>query len=106
MEIENVPQSSVLSFIEEAAKSGKFFKVTFIKRSGAHEERTMLCRGGVSRYLKGGEPAYDPHSKKLVWVYDMQAHGYRSIPVEGVKRIQYRGHTILFEKGKVSIFAS
>jgi len=36
-----------------AASNGRFVSVTFIKKDGT--ERSMLCRLGVTKHLKGGE---------------------------------------------------
>ncbi len=63
---------------------GKIFVVDFRKRTKRHEIRRMVCRTGVHKHLHGGPPAYDPRDHGLVWVYDLQAKGYRSIPVDNV----------------------
>ena len=59
------------------------------------EIRVMNCRKGVKKHLKGGVKAYDPKAKKLVFVYDVQikdrARAYRSIALEGIKRISMAG---------------
>ena len=78
----------------EDYKGNQFFTVTFIKR-GNGETRVMNCRKNVKKYLKGGDRAYDPKAKKLVFVYDVQikdrARAYRSIPLDGIKRISLAG---------------
>jgi len=63
--------------------NGRFFSVTFIKRSNG-EERTMVCRTGVKKHLKGGELGYIPSEKELAVVFDQQKQGYRTIPLEAV----------------------
>ena len=40
-----------------ASSNGRFVSVTFIKKDGT--ERTMLCRLGVTKYLKGGTSKLD-----------------------------------------------
>ena len=40
-----------------AESNGRFVSVTFIKKDGT--ERTMLCRLGVTKYLKGGTSKLD-----------------------------------------------
>ena len=51
----------------------------------------MQCRMGVKKHLKGGDKAYDAKSKGLLTVYDLNAKGYRSIPVENVLRLSVNG---------------
>jgi hypothetical protein len=80
--------NEVKAFI--AATEGKIFSIKFIKRSTG-ELRSMVCRTGVKKHLAGGEPAYDPKSKGLIWVYDMSKAGYRSIPEEGIQEILIDG---------------
>lgn len=76
--------SEVKAFIDSS--EGKVFSIKFIKRTTG-ELRMMVCRTGVKKFLKGGEPAYIPDNKGLIWVYDMQKKGYRSIPEEGILEI-------------------
>ena len=69
--------------IQSAGEQGHFFTVKFYKRSTG-ELRTMNCRMGVTRHLKGGSKAYDASAHQLITVYDIQKKGYRSIALEGV----------------------
>lgn len=77
-----------IDFIHGTA--GKIFAVEFIKRTTG-ELRLMTARTGVKSRLAGGEPAYDREAKGLICVFDMTADGYRSIPIEGIKRIKVAG---------------
>jgi hypothetical protein len=72
------------------AKGDKFFTVTFNKRTTG-EQRTMNCRKGVTKALQGGVAAYDFKERDLVCVYDVQAAGYRSIPLEGITEVKMEG---------------
>ena len=72
--------------------NGKIITVDFIKRTTG-ELRTMNCRLGVRKHLKGGELAYDPKEKGLITVFDMQKAGYRSIATESIQRITIGGET-------------
>ena len=72
--------------------NGRLFSCTFTKRSDGSERR-MVARLGVAKGLKGGAPAYDASSRDLLTVWDMSAGGYRSIPVEGVRRLKCGGRT-------------
>jgi len=59
----------------ENTKSGQLFTVDFIKRTakaGEQALRTMNCRRGVSKGVKGVGQSYDPASKNLLTVFDMQ----------------------------------
>jgi hypothetical protein len=60
---------------ERIEKATGFVTVTFVKKTG--EVRTMNCRVGVTKHLKGGVSYVNP--EQYVTVYDMQSEGYRSI---------------------------
>lgn len=82
---------------EEAAKmltesEGRIFTVTFIKRTTG-EMRVMNARTGVKKHLRGGEAAYSFSEKMLLSVYDMQAAGYRCIPLEAIISVVIDGTT-------------
>ena len=44
----------------------------------------MVARTGVKAHLSGGGAAYDPESRNLLTVFDMEKRAYRTIPAEGV----------------------
>jgi len=68
-------------------KDGRFFTVTFVKRSTG-ERRVMNCRKGVVKFLRGGELPYDASEKNLVTVFDVPKRDYRSINLDTVKGIR------------------
>ena len=76
---------------------GAIFYVEFIKRSTG-ELRKMRCRMGVKKHLKGGGRAYNPAKKNLLSVFDMDARGYRSIPLEGIQRLSVGGQHFDFDR--------
>lgn len=78
-----------LAYIQET--QGKFFSVEFKKRTPPHEVRNMLARTGVTSKLKGGFAAYEFTEKSLISVFDVQAGGYRSVPIEGIQKIKIEG---------------
>ena len=80
-------------------QDGTIFSVEFIKRTTG-ERRKMLCRTGVKKHLKGGDKAYNAASKGLLTVYDLQAKGYRSIPVDAVVSLSVHGQQ--FQLGAVA----
>ena len=73
----------------------QFFSVSFIKRTDG-TLREMVCRKGVSKFVKGGELKYDPAAKGLVGVWDAQAanpeKGYRMIATESIRAIKMNGN--------------
>jgi len=71
---------------------GKVFRVTFTKRTTG-ETRHLVGRLGVHRNLKGTGLSYNPSDKNLITVYDFQKRDYRSIPMEGIQEIRFRGET-------------
>lgn len=83
-----------ISKLEAAQKirdtKGKMFTVTFIKKSNG-EKRTMNARLGVKAYLRGGVLPYDPNTKGLIPVYDIQTKGYRMINIQGIINLKTGG---------------
>lgn len=61
---------SLEQFLDKTA-SGQLFSVDFVKRTDG-QIRTMNCRRGVKKGVKGVGQAYDPKAKNLLTVYDMQ----------------------------------
>lgn len=76
------------------ASHGHWLTVTFKKRTTG-EMRTMNCRLGVTKHLKGGDPAYDARAKGLICVYDVDAKGYRSISTESITTLVIDGRTYI-----------
>jgi len=71
---------------------GKLFSVIFIKRTN-NETRKMLCRLGVTKYLKGGDLPYNPKEKNLLAVFDMQKKEYRMINFDTLLELKIKGQT-------------
>lgn len=73
--------------------NGVIFRVNFVKKNG--EERQMVCRTGVRRYVTGEGMKYDPRSRGLLPVFDMQirqgAKSYRMINKDTVTNLKIRG---------------
>jgi hypothetical protein len=61
---------------------GRFFSVEFIKRDGT--TRIMLCKVGVTKYLKGGKRTV---GNDVQVVFDMHNMQYRSFRYDSVVRI-------------------
>ena len=61
---------------------GKFFSVEFIKRDG--KTRIMLCKVGVTKYLKGGKRTV---GDDVQVVFDMHKMQYRSFRYDSVIKI-------------------
>lgn len=73
-----------------ANSKGQFFTVEFIKRTTG-ELRTMQCKLFIENYLKGGEAAYNAREKNLIHVADIKTHGYRSINLDGLRKLKIHG---------------
>lgn len=69
--------------------NGQVFSVAFTKKDGT--VRHMNCRTGVKKHLAGGELKFDPKSKGLFSVYDMQVKGYRFINLNTIQGLQIAG---------------
>lgn len=80
---DNVPPEDRMTSLQmvENARNGRIFTVEFIKRTNG-ELRRMVCRRGVRKNLKGTGMAYDPLSKALLTVWDVQKGAYRMINLE------------------------
>ena len=72
-----------------------FFKVKFIKKDGS--EREMICRKGVTKYLKSDGKSTIAHKPNLISVYDTIAKGYRCINAETVISVKAEGKEFTFE---------
>ena len=66
---------------------GKFITVVFYKKDNSI--RTMNCRLGVTKYLKGGNSTLD--KDKFIIVYDMVKKGYRAIDKESIVSVSVDG---------------
>lgn len=63
-------QMTLKEFIDQTS-DGRIFTVDFVKRTD-NTLRTMSCRRGVKKGVKGVGQAYSPAEKNLLTVYDMQ----------------------------------
>jgi len=81
--------AQAVALILKLRNSGKVFRADFVKR-GDGSNRTMVCRCGVKKYLKGGSAAYSFSEKGLMSVYEFGT-GYRSIALDNLARIKFAG---------------
>lgn len=86
--------SNLKTDIQSLAKNGQFFGADFTKADGT--TRRMNCRLAVKKYLKGGGNKTADKLSRLV-VYDVNARGYRTIPIERLKALRIAGQAITFE---------
>jgi hypothetical protein len=95
-QVVKVTRESVVKIIFEIKDEGKFFSCKFIKRTTG-ELREMICRGGVSKFCKGGELAFVPSEKALIGVWEASnpdpKKAYRFIPYEGILEVKSGGIT-------------
>lgn len=89
-----MPQFNIKN-LTKLVSGGQIFAIEFIKRSTG-ELRSMQCRTGVKKHLKGGTKAYTPKDHNLLCVYDLAAKGYRSVPVENVLSMTVSGQRFVF----------
>ena len=74
-----------------AESNGRVFTVDFIKRTTG-EPRVMNARLGVKKHLKGGTLKYNPASKNLISVFDMQKKGYRMVDIDTIYGLRIDGN--------------
>lgn len=72
----------------------KFFTAKFIKKNG--EQRTMNCRLGVAKDIKGTGKRFNDDDHNLITVYDLHKKGYRTIPVDRLLELKAKGVVIKF----------
>lgn len=77
----------------------KIFTVTFVKKDGT--VRVMNARRGVKKGVKGVGMSYDPYSKNLIPVYDMQKGAFRMINAETILEIKAEKETYKFKEGEL-----
>lgn len=79
-----------VSELKSLIGNGKIASVTFIKRTDG-QKRRMICRTGVKIGLTAADRPYDPETKNLLPVFDMEKGAYRMIPAENVLEVRSRG---------------
>jgi hypothetical protein len=93
-----VTRQSAVKIIFELKDDGTFFGVTAVKRTTG-ELRNFVCRGGVTKHLRGGSAAYDFNEKGLILVWDSTCEdpkkAYRTIAIEGIKEVRAGGVTYI-----------
>lgn len=81
------------------AARGRIFEISFTKRSTG-EERKIVGRLGVKKYLKNGTLKYNPESLNLITVFELKTKdrpgGYKAIPVENILNININGEKYEF----------
>ena len=63
----------------------RHFRVTFTKRTTGE---TRVLTGKMATLNPEGTPRYNPDDHQLLLVWDLEKNGYRTIPVEGIKKIE------------------
>ena len=69
---------------------GRIFGVEFIKRTTG-ELRTMSARRGVGKGVTGEGLKFDPESRQLLTVYDMNKKGHRMISTDTITGLSFQG---------------
>jgi len=75
---------------------GRIFSVYFRKKTNG-EMREMNCRRGVKAHLSGGDLPYDPKTKLVLPVFDLQKKEYRMVNLRGLVSFNIGGETFLIE---------
>jgi len=91
MTTKRLPRKLTLQqFVEAARASGRIFAIEFVRRSDGTID-AMTCRTGVHKGTAGKSMGYDPRDHGLLSVYAMDRRGFRSVPVEGIRRLSMDG---------------
>jgi hypothetical protein len=104
MTTERLPRKLTLQqFVEAARASGRIFAIEFVRRSDGAID-AMTCRTGVHKGTKGKSMGYDPKDHGLLSVYAMDRKGFRSVPVENIRKLAMRGQRYVADSpGKYSL---
>jgi len=87
--VETITRQEAKEMVENY-KGGQFFTVEFHKRSDG-SLRKMNCRKGVKKGLSGEGHRFNPASRGLVCVRDVQIREHRMIALESITSIRMRG---------------
>lgn len=82
-----IKKSQIVKVLENS--NGSIFSVVFTKKDGS--DRKLTGRLGVSKGVTGVGLKFDPKSKGLLPVFDMQKEAYRMVNIETVKGVQVNG---------------
>ena len=85
-----VTRDAIVGLIKNT--NGKFFSVTFIKRSTG-SRRKMICRSGVKKNLSqdGEGRKFNPSLHDLIPTFSIDSDGYRHISIEGIVEAKIGG---------------
>jgi len=83
-----IDRGTAIKMIKDS--EGRIFGVSFIKRTTG-ELRHMSARRGVRKGVNGQGLKYDPESKQLITVYDMNKEGHRMLNTETLYRLSLQG---------------
>lgn len=72
---------------------GKVFTANFVKKNG--DLRSMNCRLGVTKHLKGGDNT-TAHIPEYVTVFDMQKKAYRNLNLDTLMSVRTGNAEIRF----------
>ncbi|MCI0557186.1 MAG: SH3 beta-barrel fold-containing protein [Nitrososphaera sp.] len=72
---------------------GRIFSAYFMKNDGSM--RSMVCRRGVKRHLRGGKLPYDPKEQHVLPVFDLQKKDYRSLRLDRLVSFNIGGETFI-----------
>ena len=84
-----------MRLFKQLKDTGHIFKASFIKKTN-NELRIMICRFGVKKYVNGKGLRFDPLSKGMLPVFDMEKNAYRMLNLNSLLVIKYQGTTYQF----------
>jgi len=94
MNISIIKRNRAMRFLESETQ-GRIFSVYFQKSDGSM--RKMVCRRGVRKHLRGGDLPYDPGSRLLIPVFELQIREYRMVNVASLVSFKVSGETFLVQ---------
>lgn len=88
---ESISRARAIEYLNNET-DGLIFSCFFQKKDGTF--RKMVCRRGVRKGVRGVGMNYDPASKGLICVYDMENKGFRMVNAKTL--VQFIIHGRLF----------
>ena len=92
--MKTIDRGTATQYIYET--NGKIFSAVFTKKDG--EKRTMVCRQGVAKYVKGVGLKFKPEERDLIGVFDMHKKAYRFINAKTLEQIKVKGITYIIKE--------
>ena len=77
------------AYLKILETKGRIFSVGIVKKDGTF--RNLVCRLGVTKGVKGTGLRFAPLAKRLMTVYDIQKHAFRTVNLQTMFKVTVAG---------------